>query len=327
MALIALTGPTASGKSALAMALAAHWPLEVVSIDSALVYRGLDIGSAKPSAAERLQVPHHLVDICDITQPYSAARCVADVATLAPQIAARGRIALLTGGTMLYLKALMEGLSALPPADADLRQALEARAATEGWPALHAQLQRLDPATAARLKPADSQRIQRALEVVMLTGQPMSDHHAQAPRQAALLAPTSVWSLEPTDRGWLHQRIDQRFAAMLQAGLVDEVRALQAVPQVNADLPAIRSVGYRQVWDSLSGSEAWDTLHARGVAATRQLAKRQLTWLRSFSARQVLDAQWVCDWLATAGPQQAPAAWPAPLQGLVAAMNSAQPWR
>ena len=217
-----LIGPTASGKSALALAAAQRWPVEIISVDSALVYRGMDIGTAKPSAAERAAVPHHLIDGIDPTQAYSAAQFVADATRLVADITARGRHALLVGGTMLYFKALADGLDAMPPADATVRAALDARAAAEGWPALHADLAQVDPATAARLPPGDAQRIQRALEVWQLTGRPISAFHGSG-RSAGLAVP--LLALEPADRAWLHARIAERFDAMLAAGFVDEVRA------------------------------------------------------------------------------------------------------
>lgn len=274
---IGLAGPTASGKSALAMALAEQLPLEIVSVDSALVFRGMDIGTAKPSAEERARVPHHLIDILDPIDAYSAARFAADARRLIGEINARGRLALLVGGTMLYFKALIEGLDVLPAADADLRATLDARARAEGWPTLHAELARIDPTTAARLAPNDAQRIQRALEVFQLTGRPLSAHHGQ--RGTAGL-PLPLIALEPTSRDWLHRRIAERFDAMLAAGFVDEVRALRARGDLHPGLPSIRCVGYRQAWAALDAGEL-RPLREQGIAATRQLAKRQLTWLRS----------------------------------------------
>jgi tRNA dimethylallyltransferase len=289
---LCLAGPTAAGKTAVALAFATRRPVEVISVDSALVYRGLDIGTAKPSAAERAAVPHHLVDILDPTEPYSAARFVADATRLIDEIRARGRLPLLVGGTMLYFKALREGLDAMPAADPAVRAALDARAAVEGWPALHAELARVDPATAARLAPNDAQRVQRALEVWQLSGRPLSAwqgaHQAQgAPR--AVAADMPMVSLEPDARAWLHQRIAERFDAMLAAGLVDEVRALRARGDLHPDLPAMRCVGYRQAWAALEHGTL-DGLRDAGIAATRQLAKRQLTWLRSTQPRTVVAA-------------------------------------
>ncbi len=291
---IALAGPTASGKTAAALALARELPLEIISVDSAQVYRGLDIGTAKPSAAERAAVPHHLIDILAPTDSYSAARFVADATRLVHEIRGRGRLPLLVGGTMLYLKALREGLDAMPAADPVLRQALDAEAALRGWPALHAELAQVDPPTAARLAPNDSQRIQRALEVWRLSGVPLSQWHAaQRPGGHGGL-PLRLLSLEPRSRAWLHQRIADRFDAMLQAGLLDEVRSLSRLPGLHADLPAMRSVGYRQAWACLQAAEANDAdvplagLRSTGIAATRQLAKRQLTWLRGMTDRRVV---------------------------------------
>ncbi len=284
---LCLAGPTASGKTAVALALARELPLEIVSVDSALVYRGMDIGTAKPSMAERAQVPHHLIDILDPREAYSAARFVADARRLIGEIRARGRMPLLVGGTMLYFKALREGLDEMPPADPAVRARLDAEAAQRGWPALHAELARVDPVTAARLPPGDSQRIQRALEVWQLTGRPLSAWHGQQRTGMDATASLPMLSLEPASRAWLHERIAQRFDAMLQAGLLDEVRALQARGDLHEGLPSMRCVGYRQAWAALAQG---DTTHLRdqGIAATRQLAKRQLTWLRSITDRQVL---------------------------------------
>ncbi len=280
---VGLAGPTASGKTAAALAFARQTPVEIVSVDSALVYRGMDIGTAKPGAAERAAVPHHLIDILDPLEAYSAARFVADATRLIGEINARGRLPLLVGGTMLYLKALTEGIDTLPAADPALRAALDARAAAEGWPALHAELARVDPVTAARLPPGDTQRIQRALEVWQLSGRPLSAWHS-APH-AALALP--LVSLEPASRSWLHERVAARFDAMLAAGLTDEVSALRARGDLHPLLPSMRCVGYRQAWAAL---EAGDTRRLRdeGIAATRQLAKRQLTWLRSMPQRTVV---------------------------------------
>jgi tRNA dimethylallyltransferase len=249
-AIVALAGPTASGKSAAALALAQALDAEIVSVDSALVYRGLDIGSAKPTRAERARVPHHLIDICDPVDSYSAAEFAADAQRLLREIRGRGRRVVLAGGTMLYFKALFEGLAALPAADADVRAGIEAEAAAAGWPALHAQLAQVDPATAARLAPRDAQRIQRALEVFRLTGQPLSRLHEAAERSGGL-RPDRLLSLEPGDRGWLHERIAQRFDAMLAAGFLDEVRGLRARGDLHAQLPSMRAVGYRQAWEAL----------------------------------------------------------------------------
>ena len=281
---LCLAGPTASGKTAVALQLAQQLPLEVISVDSALVYRGMDIGTAKPTAAERAQVPHHLIDILEPTEAYSAARFVADATRLAAEVRARGRVPLLVGGTMLYFKALREGLDAMPPADAEVRRLLDEQAALQGWPAMHAELARVDPATAARLPPGDSQRIQRALEVFRLTGRPLSQWQ-QGPRTAD----TDAWplvALEPQSRAWLHQRIADRFAAMLKDGLLDEVRALRQRGDLSPELPSMRCVGYRQAWQALDEGRI-DALFDQGVAATRQLAKRQLTWLRGMARHTV----------------------------------------
>ena len=289
---VCLAGPTASGKTAVALALAAELPLEIISVDSALVYRGMDIGTAKPSAAERAAVPHHLIDILDPSQAYSAARFAADAQRLAAEIRGRGRLPLLVGGTMLYFKALRHGLHTLPEADAALRTQIEHEAALRGWPALHADLARVDAPTAARLAPGDAQRIQRALEVYRLSGRPLSAWHAGATRMAAPEAELQwpLLSLEPASRAWLHERIAARFDAMLAAGLLDEVRALRERTDLHAGLPALRCVGYRQAWAALESGE-FEGLRGAGIAATRQLAKRQLTWLRSMPDRQVINCE------------------------------------
>ena len=283
---VLLLGPTASGKSALAMALAQSIPLEIVSVDSAQVYRGLDIGSAKPSADERAAVPHHLIDIRDPSEPYSAADFARDAARLIGEIRARGRLPLLVGGTMLYAKALREGLSRLPSADVTVRSRLSTEAAVQGWPALHARLAEIDPASAARIGPNDAQRIQRALEVHELTGTPLSELQ-EGPRPGELQLP--VIALLPEDRARLHTRIEQRFDAMLAAGFLDEVRALRTRGDLDPDLPALRSVGYRQAWEHLAHGTPLAQLRAEAVAATRQLAKRQITWLRSMDVAVTLD--------------------------------------
>jgi tRNA dimethylallyltransferase len=281
---LALAGPTAAGKTAAAMAIAEALPVEIVSVDSALVYRGMDIGTAKPSAAERAAVPHHLIDLIDPAQAYSAAQFVADAREAIAQIHARGRLPLLVGGTMLYYKALFEGLDEMPPADAAVRAALDAEVAERGAPAMHAELARVDPVTAARLPPGDTQRIQRALEVFRLSGRPISAFHREA-RETASHPP--LLSLEPAERGWLHQRIAMRFTQMLAAGLIDEVRTLRARGDLHAGLPAMRCVGYRQAWEALDADDL-SALPERGIAATRQLAKRQLTWLRGMAGREVI---------------------------------------
>ena len=290
---IALVGPTASGKTAAALALASalrdRGGAEIISVDSALVYRGMDIGTAKPSREELAQVPHHLIDIIDPLQSYSAAEFAKDATRLIGEIRARGKTPLLVGGTMLYLKALLEGLNDMPPSDPQVRADIQQRAAERGWPAMHDQLQAVDPVTAARLAPGDSQRIGRALEVWTITGQPLSAfHQGTKPKTPRWHIP--VISLEPLDRAWLHERIAQRFDAMLAAGFLDEVRALRARGDLNPDLPSMRCVGYRQAWQGLE--EGWSAaeIRERGIFATRQLAKRQLTWLRGMPQRTVVAA-------------------------------------
>ncbi len=297
-ALICLAGPTAAGKTAAALAIAAQWPTEIISVDSALVYRGMDIGTAKPTATERAAVPHHLIDIRDPLHAYSAADFVADATRLVADIRARGKLPLLVGGTMLYFKALFDGLDDMPGANPAVRATLAARAELEGWPALHAELARVDPVTATRLAPHDAQRIQRALEVWQVSGQPLSTLHA-AKRESppiALASAQDLISLEPDDRAWLHARIAVRFDTMLDEGLIDEVRGLRARGDLHPDLPSMRCVGYRQTWEALDQAEA-DPAHAAahlaavrdlGVYATRQLAKRQITWLRSMPARHTV---------------------------------------
>lgn len=301
---IALAGPTASGKTAAALAIAERYPVEIISVDSALVYRGMDIGTAKPSAHELAAVPHHLINIRDPLQAYSAAEFVQDAQQLIKDISARGKLALLVGGTMLYFKALFDGLDDMPKADPAVRAALALEAAAQGWPALHQELARVDPVTAARLAPLDSQRISRALEVFRLTGQPLSSFHqrnatkniADSARPACA---SSLISLEPQDRAWLHARIAQRFDAMLAAGFIDEVKALRARGDLTPDLPSMRCVGYRQAWEALDALEAdspggkfsdkdASILRDKGIFATRQLAKRQITWLRSMPQREVV---------------------------------------
>jgi tRNA dimethylallyltransferase len=284
---ILLMGPTASGKSALAMAIAARLPVELVSVDSAQVYRGMDIGTAKPGADEHRAVRHHLIDILDPTEAYSAARFRADAVRLVAEISARGRVPLLVGGTMLYFKALRDGLSELPAADPDVRAAIDEEARRRGWPALHAELARVDPAGAARLKPGDAQRIQRALEVFRVTGDPMSRQLA-APANTLPFALAPI-ALVPADRSELHRRIATRFDAMLAAGLVEELEALRARYDLHPGLPSMRCVGYRQAWCHLEGEYGRAELRDRGIFATRQLAKRQLTWLRAWPGLQAFD--------------------------------------
>ncbi len=310
---LALAGPTASGKTAAALAIAqalAHThPVEIISVDSALVYRGMDIGTAKPSPAELAAVPHHLIDIRDPLNAYSAADFCRDATQLIAEIHARGHLPLLVGGTMLYFKALFEGLDDMPKADAAVRALIEAEAQAKGWAAMHAELARVDPITAERLNQADAQRIQRALEVFRISGQPMSTLHTIKKSAAHANEDTLLISLEPQDRAWLHARIAQRFDAMLSSGFLDEVRALRARGDLNPDLPAMRCVGYRQAWDYLDAHKAQEArtldsrlrgnddlanakalaeLRDKGIFATRQLAKRQLTWLRSMPQRRVV---------------------------------------
>jgi tRNA dimethylallyltransferase len=285
---IFLLGPTASGKTAVALELAARLPVELVSVDSALVYRGLDIGAAKPDAATRARFPHHLVDIVDPTEAYSAGRVRQDALAAAKEIAARGRVPLFVGGTMLYERALTRGLAELPPADPGVRAQIDAEARARGWPSLHADLARSDPATAARLDPNDAQRIQRAIEVHRVSGRPLSAHLAAREQPPAPFRALRL-SLEPSDRAALHARIAARFRAMLGQGLVDEVVGLRARYRLTADLPSMRAVGYRQVWETLEATQPASTLEARGIAATRQLAKRQLTWLRAMTDVDRLD--------------------------------------
>jgi tRNA dimethylallyltransferase len=290
---IAIAGPTASGKTAAALAVAAEFDTEIVSVDSALVYCGMDIGTAKPGAAELAQAPHHLINIRDPLLAYSAAEFVADAKRLILDITARGKLPLLVGGTMLYFKALFDGLDEMPRADATVRAAIEQEAARAGWPAMHAALAQVDPVTAARLQPADSQRISRALEVFRVSGQTMSSLHTikSGAAYADYSRPSALISLEPENRAWLHERIAQRFDAMLAGGFIDEVKALRARGDLHADLPSMRCVGYRQAWEALEGTLPMSELRDRGIFATRQLAKRQITWLRSMPERRVIDAE------------------------------------
>jgi tRNA dimethylallyltransferase len=285
---LCLMGPTASGKTAVALQLASRLPLEIVSVDSAQVYRDMDIGTAKPDAATQARFPHHLIDIITPKESYSAARFRADALHVMAGITTRGKVPLLVGGTMLYFKALCEGLSELPSADPELRVEIEQEALRRGWPALHAELARLDPDTAARLKPTDAQRIQRALEVVRLTGRPMF-MPLQAQRAADLPYRLIQIALLPSARDVLHRRIAQRFEAMLAAGLIEEVEGLRTRYHLHEGLPSMRCVGYRQVWQYLEGELPREELRDRGIFATRQLAKRQLTWLRSFANVQAFD--------------------------------------
>ena len=285
---ICLMGPTACGKTDLAVHLIEHLPCEIVSVDSALVYRGMDIGTAKPDAATLARAPHRLIDIIEPTQSYSAEQFRKDALRLMAEITARGKVPLLVGGTMLYFKALKEGLDALPDADPELRAEIEARATQLGWPALHVELARLDPDSAARLQPGDAQRIQRALEVCYLSGQPMSALFA---RQKAEPPPYRLIeiALLPSDRAALHARINARFRAMIESGLVNELRRLREQYALHPGLPSMRCVGYRQAWQLLEGEIDAAGLYETGAAATRQLAKRQLTWLRSWQGAESFD--------------------------------------
>jgi len=276
---ICLMGPTASGKTDLALGLHALGGVDIISVDSAMVYRGMDIGTAKPSASVRARVPHALVDIRDPAQPYSAAEFLTDARACIADSHAAGRLPLLVGGTMLYFRALSQGLSPLPAADAGLRARLEAQASQAGWPAMHRRLAEVDPETASRLHPNDAQRIQRALEVHALTGQPLSRLQREPAAEPSHNGLVKV-AVYPGDRAELHRRIEQRFEQMLAQGFIEEVEQLRARADLYRDLPAMRSVGYRQVWDYLEGMIRPDELAYRGVVATRQFARRQLTWLR-----------------------------------------------
>ena len=284
-----LTGPTGSGKSDWAMRLAQEWPVEIISVDSAQVFRGMDIGTAKPGPQARAAVAHHLLDILDPSQAYSAGQFAQDAALLIGQIRARGHIPLLVGGTMLYLRALRHGIAQLPLASPALRKALDAQAAAEGWPALHARLATLDPQAALRIHPNDSQRIQRALEVCELTGATLSSLQVHSP--AALQGTAPIWALVPEARVLLHERLASRFNQMMSQGFLDEVRALHGRGDLRADHASMRAVGYRQLWEHCDGHSSLSEAMERGVAATRQLAKRQLTWLRSDRSIRIVDPQ------------------------------------
>jgi tRNA dimethylallyltransferase len=298
MQAIALVGPTAAGKSGIAMAFAAalDGQVEIISMDSAQVYRGMDIGTAKPSPQERQQVRHHLIDILDPGASYSAAAFARDATALIGEITARGHLPLLVGGTMLYLRALRHGLDEMPASDPQVRQQIDAMAQEHGWPWLHRQLALADPPTAARLNPNDAQRIQRALEVFRISGRPLSTFQlarqssaqGHGDKQAPARPGIRILSLEPSQRAWLHERIAARFDAMLANGLVEEVRCLRERGDLHAALPSMRCVGYRQVWQALEGTLPWAQLREKGIAATRQLAKRQLTWLRALHERKAL---------------------------------------
>lgn len=284
---LVILGPTASGKSALSLELAKRFPVEIISMDSALVYRGMDIGTAKPTLEERAVCPHHLIDIRDIGESYSAADFLEDAVRLVKEIRARGRYPLIVGGTMLYAKALRDGINEMPSTSPEVRMAVASEAETLGWPAMHAQLAEVDPQTAARLSPNDSQRIGRALEVYRMTGRPLSAFHAEASKAPPF--ETLTVGLLPQDRKALHQRIEERFDLMLADGFLDEMRQLMQREDYDPESPAMRAVGYRQAIDFLVGRTDWAGFHLAGVAATRQLAKRQMTWMRSMPDVTLLD--------------------------------------
>jgi tRNA dimethylallyltransferase len=297
---ICLVGPTASGKTAAALAIAQERAIEIISVDSALVYRGMDIGTAKPSTVELATVPHHLINIRDPLQAYSVAEFVRDAQALIRDITARSKVPLLVGGTLLYFKALADGLDPMPSASPEVRAALETEAQAKGWPAMHTELAQVDPSTAARLAPADSQRIKRALEVYRISGLPISHFHAA---QSAMKTESygthakgtsTLISLEPKQRSWLHERIARRFDIMLTHGFLDEVRTLRERGDLHPELPSMRCVGYRQAWETLEvdaqlqASSTLAALRDKSIAATRQLAKRQITWLRSMPQRHIV---------------------------------------
>ena len=285
-----ILGPTASGKTALTLALAQQQPIEIISVDSALVYRGMDIGTAKPSRAEQAICPHHLIDIIEPTEAYSAAQFAADAQRLIHEIHARGRLPVLVGGTMLYVKALLEPLTELPESDAQIRAQIDAQAADLGWPAMHAQLAQIDPITAARIEPNDAQRINRALEIFHISGKPMAEWLAEDTTTHELSFKPILTALIPEPRAILHERINQRFVTMLNEGFLDEMRTLRARGDLHLGLPSMRCVGYRQAWEHLDGAYGYDELIEKGQAATRQLAKRQMTWIRGMTQIRVFDS-------------------------------------
>jgi len=292
---LCLVGPTAAGKTAIALELARHHDFEIISVDSALVYRGMDIGSGKPDRATLAETPHHLVDIRDPAQPYSAAEFRNDAIAAARDIIDRGKRPLLVGGTMLYFKVLAEGMASMPSADSAVRSSIQALADAEGWPAVHARLAEIDPAAAARIHPTDPQRLMRALEVYETTGRSLTYHHQRGKKLSNdlpdFLSNLVFVAVHPAERATLHEQIALRFHAMLDEGFVEEVRQLHARGDLHRELPAIKSVGYRQVWDFLEGEYDTQTMIDKGIAATRQLAKRQLTWLRSWPDLRRIEAE------------------------------------
>ena len=285
-----ILGPTASGKTALALALAQQRPIEIISVDSALVYRGMDIGTAKPSREEQAVCPHHLIDLIEPTEAYSAAQFAANAQRLIHEIHTRGRLPVLVGGTMLYVKALLEPLTELPESDAQIRAQIDAQAADLGWPAMHAQLAQIDPITAARIEPNDAQRINRALEIFRISGKPMTQWLAEDTTTHELSFKPILTALIPEPRAVLHERINQRFVTMLGEGFLDEMRTLRARGDLHLGLPSMRCVGYRQAWEHLDGAYGYDELIEKGQAATRQLAKRQMTWIRGMPQIRVFDS-------------------------------------
>jgi tRNA dimethylallyltransferase len=287
---IFIMGPTASGKTALACALYDELPCELISVDSALVYKDMNIGTAKPTTEELAQYPHHLIDIRDPSEPYSAADFREDVLRVMAEVTARGNIPVLVGGTMLYFKFLLEGAADLPEADEAIRKQIEDEAREKGWPAIHEKLAQVDPESAARLNPNDPQRVQRALEVYLVTGKTLTEHWAQQ-QQKSIPYQVVQFAISPKERKTLHERIEIRFEQMLKEGFVEEVRALYQRGDLHENLPAIRAVGYRQVWEHLNGQLSYDEMIFKGVVATRQLAKRQVTWLRSWKDLHWLESE------------------------------------